>query len=404
MSAPAFIDWAEFWARDRSEADWALEDILAMGRGHAMYAVHKTGKSLLSLWCAVEMVKAGHVVIYLDYEMTEEDVHERLSDMGYGPDTDLSRLRYALLPSLPPLDRAEGGAAVAQIVDSVMEAHPGRHLAVVIDTIGRAIAGEEDSNDTFRDFYRHTGLGLKQRGATWLRLDHAGKDASRGQRGASGKGDDVDVVWKLSATEGGYELKRELTRTSWIPERVVLKKVTEPFLHFERAAGAWPLGTIETATALTALGVDPQAPTRAASDALRDSGQGRRRTVVVAAQKYRRGPGTTPGTTPSGTGGNHAGNHAAESRSHGAEPPPEPPGTTLPAPLGTTRGPYRGPGGPGASDEPVVVVVPAGVQLDDVDDAPDGWEYDPEIDGGTRAAHPGSGPRNSADDAQETGA
>ena len=97
-----------------------------MGRGHAMYAIHKTGKSLISLWCAVEMVKAGHVVIYLDYEMTEEDVHERLSDMGYGPDTDLRRLRYALLPSLPPLDRGEGGQALAAIVNAVMAAYSPR--------------------------------------------------------------------------------------------------------------------------------------------------------------------------------------------------------------------------------------------------------------------------------------
>ena len=92
----------------------------------------------------------------------------------------------------------------------------------------------------------------------------------------------------------GLGLDRELTRTSWIPERVVLKKVTEPYLTFERAAGAWPVGTIEVAGELKALGVAPESSTRVAIDALKAAGVGRRRAVVVAAQKYRRGLGNQP--------------------------------------------------------------------------------------------------------------
>jgi hypothetical protein len=46
-------------------------------------------------------------------EMTLDDVHERLGDLGYGPDDDLERRNYHLLPALPPLDHPEGGAAVA---------------------------------------------------------------------------------------------------------------------------------------------------------------------------------------------------------------------------------------------------------------------------------------------------
>ena len=41
-------------------------------------------------------------VLYLDYEMTRADLRERLEDMGYGPDADLKRLHYALLPDLRP--------------------------------------------------------------------------------------------------------------------------------------------------------------------------------------------------------------------------------------------------------------------------------------------------------------
>ena len=67
-------------------------------------------------------------VLYLDYEMTEDDLAERLESMGYGPDTDLSHLHYALLPSLPGLDQPEGGRAVVDLARSV-----GAQL-VIIDT------------------------------------------------------------------------------------------------------------------------------------------------------------------------------------------------------------------------------------------------------------------------------
>lgn len=196
-----FIDWPSFWAKDRRDADWLYEDVLARGRGHSIFAGHKVGKSLLTLAIVVQLVVRGIVVIYLDYEMGEDDLYDRLGDMGYGPDTDLSRLHYALLPSLPPLDEPEGAKALFARVDAVAAAYAGVDVAVIIDTTGRAVAGEENSADTFRNFYRWTGLGLKQRGVTWARLDHAGKDAAKGQRGSSGKGDDVDVVWRLNRTD-----------------------------------------------------------------------------------------------------------------------------------------------------------------------------------------------------------
>src|SRR5205823_1713681 len=122
------------------------------------------------------------VAIYLDYEMTEDDVHERLADMGLGPDDDLSRLRYWLLPSLPPLDTEAGAAALFPMIDAELARFPDHHGLLVVDTMGRAVAGEENSNDTFRAWWRVAGVELKRRGMTWARTDHAGKDKTRGQR------------------------------------------------------------------------------------------------------------------------------------------------------------------------------------------------------------------------------
>ena len=159
--------------------------------------------------------------VYLDYEMTLEDVLERLDDMGYRG-ADLSRLRYALLPDLPPLDAAAGGAALMAMLDGVRAAWPGHHLVLVIDTISRAVAGDENSADTYRAFYAHTGIELKRREVTWVRLDHAGKDDGAGQRGSSAKGDDIDLAWRLERSKGRLALRRDLSRMPWVPERVDL--------------------------------------------------------------------------------------------------------------------------------------------------------------------------------------
>jgi len=285
----AFVDWLAFWDRGRDPAEWVFEDVLARGRGHAIYASHKEGKSLLTLYMAAKLATMSEpiVVAYLDYEMGAQDLHERLEDMGYGPEVDLSRLRYALLPCLPPLDTAEGARALCAMLDGVQADFPEYHQVVVIDTIGRALAGEENSADTLRDFHRHTGIQLRRRGCTWARLDHGGKDPTKGQRGTSGKGDDVDIVWRLARTERGVILHRDLARMAWVPERVCFGLKDDP-LRYERVDYAYPSGTAELAEELDRLGVPPHESVRATQRALRAAGKGRKQEVIAAALRWRR--------------------------------------------------------------------------------------------------------------------
>jgi hypothetical protein len=290
ITPTTFVDWTTFWDRERQAADWTFDDVLARGRGHALYAGHKTGKSLLMLYIsALVATRPGNVVVYLDYEMGEDDLHERLVDMGYGPNDDLSRLRYALLPSLPPLDTSNGASALCALLDDAQAQNPGNHVTVIIDTTGRAVDGDENSADTIRAFYRHTGMELKRRGFTWARLDHAGKDGAKGMRGSSAKGDDVDVVWRVERDDDGLTLRRDVARMSWIPERVAFHRLDEP-LRFVRSAAAWPAGTKDTATDLDALGVALDASSTTALAALRTAGKPRRKTVVLAALRFRKEP------------------------------------------------------------------------------------------------------------------
>ena len=139
-------------------------------------------------------------VIYIDYEMTRADLRARLDEFGYPDPDEIPHLHYWSLPSLPPLDTPLG-CAVARY----LAAETGSKV-FVIDTMGRAVEGDENSNDTYRAFARHTGLGLKSDGVAVLRTDHAGKDKDKGQRGASAKNDDADVVFRVDRVEGGWKL------------------------------------------------------------------------------------------------------------------------------------------------------------------------------------------------------
>ena len=54
-------------------------------------------------------------------------------------------------------------------IDAVRDTFPAARDATVIDTMGRAVAGEENDADTYRDFSRLTGMqaapALHHRGA-----------------------------------------------------------------------------------------------------------------------------------------------------------------------------------------------------------------------------------------------
>ena len=286
------VKWPAFWENDTEDEQWLCEPVLALGRSHAIFAPGGTGKSLFALWMAVQLATGGNGmtgaalkpvdVLYIDYEMTESDLAERLNTMGHGPDTDLSRLHYALLPSLPPADVADGGERINRMAELV-----GAHL-VVIDTFSRAVSGEENDADTTRAFYRHTGLALKAAGRAFVRVDHAGKDASKGQRGSSAKNDDVDVVWGMVAADDGFILTAKKRRMSWVNETVILGKTEDPVLRYSVALTLVPAGTADVVKVLDDLNVGVDASSRVAGRLLRAAGHKHNDKVIRAAQMTRK--------------------------------------------------------------------------------------------------------------------
>lgn len=234
-----YIEWSDFWNTDSTDTEWLVEPVLAKTRGHALYAGAKSGKSLMLLEIAAALATGQPTlsqqaqppmhVLYVDYEMSAQDIRDRLESFGYGAHHDLSHLHYALLPSIGGLDTAEGAQV---IIDAVT--HHDIQL-VIIDTTARAVEGAENDADTLRAFYRWTGLALKSKGCTYVRADHAGKDTSKGQRGTSAKNDDVDLVWRFTKrTDNNIMLEATHRRMSWVPEKVEieLRETEQGLRHF----------------------------------------------------------------------------------------------------------------------------------------------------------------------------
>jgi hypothetical protein len=233
------IDWAALWNEPEDE-DWILEPLIPARRAVALYSAPKLGKSLLMLEVAAAVARGVPVlgvtpeqgpVLYVDFENDPRgDVRRRLRTMGLGP-ADLDGLHYLSFPSMAAFDSPQGGA---ELLARAVEAGA---CLVVIDTVSRTIAGEENSNDTWVAFYRNTGLKLKEAGIAYVRLDHSGKDDTKGMRGGSAKSGDVDAVWQL--TKPGTEdflLFCEAARMN-IPEEqrsIGFRRVVDPYLRHER--------------------------------------------------------------------------------------------------------------------------------------------------------------------------
>lgn len=287
--------WPDFWSeKDDLLSDWAVEPLIPAGRQVAIWARAKVGKSLLALDVSAASATGASVlgqpcrdpieVVYVDLEMTASDLRDRMEALGYGPKSDLERLRYYQAVDLPPLDSALGGDVMAAICDKWQA------RLLVVDTMARAVNGEENNSDTYRNFQQHTGGKLRALGVAVVLLDHGGKDARQGQRGSSAKEDGVDVVFRLAQVGEFLVLHRTHSRVPWVPAEVNIRREDEPLLRHVLAPVAYPDGTADLADLLDDLAVPLTCSIRDTMATLRDASQGRRQDVVAAALKYRRRP------------------------------------------------------------------------------------------------------------------
>lgn len=229
------VDWEQLWADLNETVEYVLDPFLPLGRTTTVASPPKLGKSLFGLEIAATVATGRHMwgkdvtqrqVLYLDQEMSQADLRERLRDMGFTPNDDFSALRYYLHEPWPYLDTPQGGA---MLLDAVKEAAA---ELVVIDTQSKVVEGDENDAGTMTRFFKHTLGPLKALGVTVLLFNHLGRDASRGARGSSQKSADVDAVWTMTSRgENKLTLTRTHNRTRHGEDVLYLDRCLEPLRH-----------------------------------------------------------------------------------------------------------------------------------------------------------------------------
>jgi hypothetical protein len=237
------LNWHDLWA-DQTEEEWIVWPLLPARRLVALYSAPKVGKSLLMLELAAGVATGKPVlgfsteprkILYVDFENDPvADVRERLQAMHYNPE-ELGNLFYLSFPGLSALDSERGSKEL------LATAKHFKVEAIFVDTISRSVAGEENENDTWLKFYRHTGLKLKQAQIALMRLDHSGKDESKGQRGGSAKVGDVDAVWRMKRSSDGkdlFVLDCEAHRFQLSEPQLTIRRQIEPLRHVAVGGGS----------------------------------------------------------------------------------------------------------------------------------------------------------------------
>lgn len=255
------IDWLALREMDFNH-DWLVERFWPMGAHLHIFASPKTGKSLLGLWVAGNLAigrdpftwepTTQRKVGYIDNEMTMKDVQERTNDMGIDFEQLQGWLFYFSYPVLAPMDTQSGGVETLELMNDY------ECDVLIIDTLSRVVKGEENSNDTYRNFYNHTGRLLKAHDKSSCRFDHAGHDPKK-SRGASAKADDVDLVFSLEKRqtkddEPGFRLTRTHARVSGVAETLDLALTDEPTVSIKSThARTWTQGAISKARELDSI-------------------------------------------------------------------------------------------------------------------------------------------------------
>ena len=205
-------------------------------------------------------------------EMTRSDLAGRLSSMGidYPNHKRLRKhLHYYQMQIFDTFDTSKGSSQLLGVVK--------KHDAdlVVIDTFARVISGDENDANTVHKFAANAGMPLKALCVAVVRLDHLGKNTSKGARGSSAKRDDVDVVWTISSVNkpsGGFKFVRGKSRMPWVPDRVDLVRASENPLRYEVAGGTPTKLIMNLVNRLDNLEVPDSAGRVTAGNALRDAG------------------------------------------------------------------------------------------------------------------------------------
>lgn len=284
------VDWAT--AFNRPPVESIVEGLVLPGRWTALVAPAKLGKSTLDLHIAHSLARGFDPfhgtpqppmgVLYLDGEMGEADILERLAALDLTPD-DLPNLHYTDM--FPKGDTVQGGAAIVSTAIALGV------TTVFLDGMNAFVTGAEKDDTPWRGLFEQTISPLKRAGIAVLSSDNTGKDITLSARGSSVKLDKADAIVMLKRTDNGLNLHTTHQRTSGYLRSLDLTMSglggDEP-INYRQTIGAWPAGTHDAVALLDKLGISVSDGRERTRQVLKAAGHKLRNDVLSAAIRYRR--------------------------------------------------------------------------------------------------------------------
>lgn len=174
---------------------------------HSIYSPGGTGKTIIALWIALQTVKQGLDVIYVDEENGRHHVAELLEAYGAEPEMIDKHLHYAEYPGLTSQETLRWRKTVEAMQPSL----------AVFDSFADMLALEgldENSSVHVTKWMKDFAEPVKQSGGAVLILDHINKvNSGKGARGSTAKLAAVDVAWKLDGKQFDRHTTAEITIT-----------------------------------------------------------------------------------------------------------------------------------------------------------------------------------------------
>ena len=176
-----------------------VDNLIIAGQVNWFSGHPSQGKTTVVMWAALQHIRIGGHVIWLDWEGGVRPSLLRLRALGASEDEIIDRFHYAAGPLLG------ADAAGLNMLRQALDRWPG--ALVVFDSASKAlsVAGvEENENTEATTWTTSLVMPLRRLGATAVVIDHVTKGATSRTpypRGAGSKLADAEVAWYVEATE-----------------------------------------------------------------------------------------------------------------------------------------------------------------------------------------------------------
>lgn len=200
----AFFDEAftDGWDEPDPEFTFVVDGLIADGMIHWASGKHGSLKSTMGAHAAVEAIRSGRHVMWLDWEVGRRQARRRFKAAGITGDMAREFVRYRYLPPI----KDTSAATIERLRAEVAQLE--RPL-VVIDSMSKALAGAGCDENSNSDVSRFTDAvlqrGLKSAGGTVYVIDHEGRNQTKSSdyvaRGASTKDADADITYRFFVEE-----------------------------------------------------------------------------------------------------------------------------------------------------------------------------------------------------------